>query len=85
MKDLEQNTSFGSNNGTVKLEWVPAKARSVALNRPGRSGPLKSWALSDFTSKTFSSWTRISEVEKNSSGRDTDQSAVRRCRMVNSI
>jgi hypothetical protein len=38
------------------------QARSVALNRPGRSA-LKPRALSHFTSKTFSPWTRTRSRE----------------------
>jgi hypothetical protein len=39
MKDLEQNTSLGSDNGTVTSEWVPARRAAFASNLPGRSGP----------------------------------------------
>jgi hypothetical protein len=31
MKDLEQNTSFGSNNGTVTSDWAPARRAALLL------------------------------------------------------
>ena len=50
MKDLEPNTSFGSNNGTVTSEWAPARRAallSIALVEVPRSRGLIPLHLED--------------------------------------
>jgi hypothetical protein len=84
MKGLEQNTLFWSSHGTLTSEWLPAKARSVAFNRLGRSGLLpRGSGPRPASPRRPSRRGRRSRSQEDS--RDAHQSAVGKCRMVNSI
>ena len=83
MKDLEQNTSFGSNNGAVTSEWAPARRAALLsiapVEVPRSRGPYPA------SPRRPSRLERGSRSREDSSSRDTHQSAVGKCRMVNSI